>query len=183
MPAAIALALGAAELWIMFAIASRGPIQGVIFGALTILVLVVLRQRFTTWLRVAILSMVGVVGVTAAWASIPQDSKLRILGFRTGDSVYSREGDVALDGAEPAVGAFGHGWGSWDVDQREFRKLLYPHNIVLELGYGPGWWGVAAFLLLVETAMVVQFRRRGRRPALTMLPRWWPWCSGWRRRR
>ncbi|MEM7337894.1 MAG: O-antigen ligase family protein [Actinomycetota bacterium] len=140
------------ELWILFSIASRGPIQSLVVGSIVALFLGLRMVRGRKVGRRTMLMFVGVVGlVTIGWINAPQPAKDRILLYGSGGSA-----DIRLQFWQVTWGLvdgspFGHGWGSWSrlyLTGEVPPLYTYPHNLFLELWYEVGLVGLLAFVMM-----------------------------------
>jgi O-antigen ligase len=138
----LALAVAAFHVWTVFAIASRGPILGLGVGLLAMLVLQLRRIRIQTGVRLVFLSAVMTTAMMIVWFQIPAASRDRLVLFGADGSTNSRTEAWEFTWQQLTGSLIGQGWGSWDVVSPV--RIVYPHNLFLEMWFEAGLIGLIA---------------------------------------
>ncbi len=144
---AVAGALVAFEIWTMFAIASKGPIQAVAVATIAMIVLQIRRLNPTTTVRIFGIIAVLTVALFAVWDRVPLWSRERLLQLASGNSAGSRLRAWTYTWSNVDASPFGNGWGSWDLESPV--RIGYPHNIILEIWYEAGLLGLIVLLAAI----------------------------------
>ncbi len=125
--------------WTVLAVASKGPVLGVILAVGAMLVLQVRRLAIRTAVRVlTILTLTG-LAFAVVWSRIPELSRERFIGFGDGGSAGVRQEAWDFTWQRLTGAPIGHGWGSWN--EVAPVSIVYPHNILLEVWFEAGLLG------------------------------------------
>jgi O-antigen ligase len=150
------LGLGAFHVWTVLAIASKGPILGLAFGLLAMLILQFRRIKIRTGVRLVFLLGVLATTITIVWFQIPELSRQRLTLFGDDGSTDSRQEAWDFTWQNLSGSFVGNGWGSWDVASPV--PIVYPHNLFLELWYEAGLIGLVAITAAIWIAVRNQDR-------------------------
>jgi hypothetical protein len=152
----LALALIGSQIWTMFSIASRGPIQAFFFAA--VVMVGMQAKRMTALVAIQILTIfVALAGLLyLVWDSVPVRARNRIIEV-DGRSTDARQFAWELTWDRLDASPFGFGWGSW-ARQDDVFGLLYAHNFVLEVWYEAGVVALVALLAVLWMAGRNQLR-------------------------
>ena len=156
----LVLAIMMFQVWTMFAIGSRGPIQAVVMAIGAMLLLQTIRIKGRVVWRSAVALAGLTFGLWAVWDAIPINSRNRIVGF-SGASADARGYAWGLAWRSLEVSPLGTGWASFSRLQ-EADGLTYPHNLFLEVWFEAGVVGLLAlcgvlFLVYNQQRQIFRF--------------------------
>ncbi|MFC6591665.1 O-antigen ligase family protein [Deinococcus lacus] len=172
-PAWAALPLMAAMAFIMIASGSRGPLAGVVFAALPVMLYSLRHLRGVA--RLALLIAAAVSASAVALPFLPEQSRARIETFLGGELDKS---------ASIRAEALQYSWAviqehPWGIGMGNFQyavalsptpvPILYPHNILAEVALESGWLPSTVLVFLFVTAVLRCIRNYGRLPDVSRL--------------
>ena len=131
--------------------------RGALLGLAAIMVWIVARSKQ----RVRAILAIGALAALT-WAFLPAEQKARFDSMGEDETSMSRttywKFGIKLMNENPALGI---GYANWpEYFQNTYGRIALPHNIFIEAGAELGYAGLGAFVMLIGTTFVINYKSR-----------------------